>query len=76
MLWTLDDEMTDGRLQVRYPYFESAEPIAFDDAGTYTDGDREISSTRTYAWNHGVGEILDSMQPHSTGHAQAVSSSG
>lgn len=64
MLWTLDDEMTDGTLQVRYPYFETAEPIAFDDAGTYTDSDSEISSTRTYAWNHGIGEILTALLDH------------
>ncbi|MDZ7727844.1 MAG: class I SAM-dependent methyltransferase [Dehalococcoidia bacterium] len=37
MTATLDDEDPEGRLVVRYPYFETEQPQAWDDAVTYTD---------------------------------------
>lgn len=58
MLWALDDERTDSVLSVRYPYFETTEPMAFDFDDTYTDGDDKVASTRSYEWNHGIGEIV------------------
>jgi SAM-dependent methyltransferase len=32
MLSTVDDERTDGALQLKYPYFETIEPMTFDQA--------------------------------------------
>lgn len=61
MLWTLDDEATDGALQVRYPYFETAEPTAFDETTTYTGDDDTIRNTRTYEWNHALSEIVTAL---------------
>jgi len=34
MLWAIDEKHTD-RLVVDYPYFETADPIVFEDQGTY-----------------------------------------
>lgn len=62
MLWAIDDEAdpADG-LTLRFPYFETAEPMAFDSAQTYTDGVARVSNTRMYEWNHGLGEIISAV---------------
>lgn len=57
MLQALADT-TDGTLQVGYPYFETTDPMVFDDTETYTDGDDTLTNTRTYEWNHGLGEVV------------------
>lgn len=65
VLWSLDDrDPTDRTLRVAFPYFETAEPMAFDDTATYTDADADLSSTRTYEWNHGLGEIVTALLDH------------
>jgi SAM-dependent methyltransferase len=44
-----------------YGYFEEADhPFVSDEASTYTDG-APLSSTRTYEWNHALGEIIASL---------------
>lgn len=60
MLLSLADT-TDGTLQIGYPYFETTEPMVFDENATYTDGDTTIKSTRTYEWNHGLGEVVTAV---------------
>jgi len=60
MLWALDDDASDG-LNIAYPYFETVEPIVFDDESTYVDHDAPITNTRTYEWNHGLGEIFTAL---------------
>lgn len=60
MLWAMADT-TDGTLRVEYPYFETLEPMAFDEVETYTDQDAPLVSTRTYEWNHGLGEIVTAV---------------
>lgn len=60
MLWALDDDATSG-LRLRYPYFETAEPMVFDEPTTYVDHDDPIEHTRTYEWNHGLGEIFTAL---------------
>ena len=57
MLQTLADT-TDGSLRLQYPYFETQEPMVFDESGTYTGDDITITNTRTYEWNHGLGEVV------------------
>ena len=65
MLFTLDDDLTsDGRLQLRYPYFETVEPMVFDDETTYVETDARITSTRTYEWNHGLSEVFNALARH------------
>jgi SAM-dependent methyltransferase len=59
VLWSLDwreDEM----LVVRYPYFETDDPVAWDEDSTNA-GSGAVEHTRTYEWNHGIGEILGAL---------------
>jgi SAM-dependent methyltransferase len=52
-----DDEGT----RLVYDYFEDPDsPIVFDDDSTYTDGGR-LDHTRTYEWNHSLGEIVQAL---------------
>jgi SAM-dependent methyltransferase len=60
MLWTLDEERPEG-LIVEYPYFERAEPMVFDDAGTYVATDATFTHNTTHVWNHGLGEIVTAL---------------
>jgi SAM-dependent methyltransferase len=53
--------LADERLEVDYPYFETAEPCSFDSDSSYSDGDAAITSTRNYQWNHGIGETVTSI---------------
>ncbi len=65
MLWAIDDDRdpADG-LIVKHPYFETDEPMVFDDAETYTDGEARLANTRTYEWNHGIGEVITAVLDH------------
>src|SRR5205814_19105 len=62
VLWSVD-ERDDDLLVIRYPYFETPDPTAFDDGpGTYTDGDASaMTHTATREWNHGLGEIVQAV---------------
>ncbi len=61
MLWTLEDERSDGLLVADYPYFEREEPIIFDDPGTYAETDATFTQNLTHEWNHGLGEIVTAL---------------
>jgi SAM-dependent methyltransferase len=61
MLWTLDDERSDGLLVAVYPYFERPEPMVFDDPGTYVETKSAFSQNLTHQWNHGLGEIVTGL---------------
>jgi SAM-dependent methyltransferase len=63
VLWTLDDEEPEQRLLIRYPYFETSEPLAWDDEVTYTDDPegRGLTNTRNYEWNHALSEIITAL---------------
>ena len=60
MLWALDDDASDG-LRVTYPYFETEKPLVFDEQTTYVEHEEPITNTRTYQWNHGLGEIITAL---------------
>ncbi len=60
MAMALDETVTD-RLVVRYPYFETEQPMTFDEPQTYTDGEQKITNTRTYEWSHGIGEVVSAL---------------
>lgn len=64
MLATLDDDSAERTLQIRYPYFETAKPIVFDDATSYTGDGTKITHARNYEWNHGIGEIITALLDH------------
>ena len=57
LAWALADD--EPRLQ--HTYFEEAEPYVDDSPDTYTDGDTRIGSTRSYEWNHSLGEITGAL---------------
>jgi SAM-dependent methyltransferase len=61
MLWALEDGRPDHLLVVEYPYFERAEPMVFDEGGTYVETDAVFTHNRTHEWNHGLGEIITAL---------------
>jgi SAM-dependent methyltransferase len=63
VLWSLDDVRTEPEYIMRYAYFETEEPLVWDEGITYTDNDTglAITSTRTYEWNHGLGEVVTAL---------------
>ena len=61
VLWSMDYERKDGLKCLKFPYFEKAEPMRWDDSQTYTDGETPLGHTVTYEWNHSMGEIITSL---------------
>lgn len=61
VLWALDQERDDDVLALRYPYFETAEPLVEDSPGTYVATDAVLEHTVTHQWNHGIGEIATAV---------------
>ncbi|WP_218021593.1 class I SAM-dependent methyltransferase [Nocardia acidivorans] len=55
------DETQLDRLVIGYPYFETAEPMVFDEGGTYVETVGVVSKTVTHEWNHGLGEIVGAV---------------
>ena len=43
------------------PYFEQAAPLGWNDDSTYVEVSAPLTSTRTYEWNHGLGEIVTAL---------------
>ena len=60
MLATIDESRTD-LIVVEYPYFERAEPMVFDDSGTYVATETEFAATKTHEWSHGLGETISAL---------------
>lgn len=60
ILWAMDESITDD-LYLRFPYFEHTEPIEWDDAESYVPTTRALTSTKTYEWNHSLGEIITAL---------------
>jgi SAM-dependent methyltransferase len=60
MLWAIDERHTD-RLVIDYPYFETQQPIVFEDPTTYVEGDARLEHAVTLSWNHGLGEIVSAL---------------
>lgn len=62
MLWSLDDTRSgDNLLVVDFPYFERAEPLRWDDGGTYVETDAVFEHTTSYSWSHGLGEVVTAV---------------
>jgi SAM-dependent methyltransferase len=60
MLWALDDRRSDS-LVVEFPYFETPEPLVWDEGGTYVSTDVVFRHTVSHSWNHGLGEIVTAL---------------
>jgi SAM-dependent methyltransferase len=59
MLWATED-LGDGRVEIKYPYFETDVPTRFEEPNSYTDGG-EVAEPVSYEWNHGLGEIVQAV---------------
>jgi SAM-dependent methyltransferase len=60
VLWALDERHTD-KLVLDYPYFETVDPVVFDEPGTYVETEVEFQNTVSHSWNHGLGEIVTAL---------------
>jgi SAM-dependent methyltransferase len=56
-----DDDEGVTELRVRYPYFRTAEPLAFKVQGSYADRSARVNQEVEYDWNHGLGEIVTAL---------------
>jgi hypothetical protein len=56
----MDERLADD-LHLRFSYFEQAEPLEWDDDTTYVATDRPLTATKTYEWNHSLGEIVTAL---------------
>ncbi|HVE62992.1 MAG TPA: class I SAM-dependent methyltransferase [Mycobacteriales bacterium] len=61
VLWSLADRREGNELIVEFPYFEQAEPLVWDEDGTYVETDVSFTHTKTLEWNHGIGEIVTAL---------------
>jgi 2-polyprenyl-3-methyl-5-hydroxy-6-metoxy-1,4-benzoquinol methylase len=61
MLWTLEDERTDGLLVVHHPYFEQPEPTVFEIGGTYVQTDQVFETTTSHEWSHALSQIVGAL---------------
>jgi SAM-dependent methyltransferase len=48
-------------LRVKYPYFEQAEPVRFEEEGTYADRKAKTVNNVTYEWSHSLSDIFMSL---------------
>ena len=55
------EQAEDGRLVPTYPYFQGAEPIAFDEETTYTGDTDTLKNARAYEWRHPIGEVVTAL---------------
>lgn len=56
ILYAVDETILDGPT-LRYAYFNSA-PLEWDEATTYVETTEKLHATKTYSWNHGMGELI------------------
>jgi SAM-dependent methyltransferase len=61
VLWSLEYERPDRLLVLEYPYFESKEPLVWNEPGTYVETDVVFEHNTTHEWNHGLGEIVTAL---------------
>jgi len=60
LAWALSDD----DLSLAYTYFEESAPFIDDSDKTYTDATRPVEHTRSYEWNHSLGEIVTALVIH------------
>lgn len=61
LLWALCNPRPDELLVLEYPYFETAGGTEFIEPKTYVEHEADLSSPRSIAFNHGIGEILTAI---------------
>jgi len=60
VLWSIDDQRSDGLLVMQEGYFEHAEPRISETDATYVDGPK-FEPRANSEWNHGLGEIVTAV---------------
>lgn len=63
ILWAVDESLDDD-LHLRFPYFERQEPLEWDDEQSYVPTAAALTATKTYEWNHSLGEIVTALIEH------------
>ncbi|ADB29284.1 Methyltransferase type 12 [Kribbella flavida DSM 17836] len=64
MLWAVSGDRGPDLLTVDHPYFETEEPMVWDEGGTYVQTEVEFQHNVTHEWNHGLGEIVTALLSH------------
>lgn len=59
--YVFDDERTDEQLVYRYPYFPGAEPLRWEEDGTYADTTAKIRNRVTYEWPYTLGGVVTAL---------------
>ncbi|MHB8467102.1 MAG: class I SAM-dependent methyltransferase [Acidimicrobiales bacterium] len=60
LAWALADD----DVRIAHTYFEERDPYVDDRDVTYTDGEGRVAHTRSYEWNHSIGEIVTAVIDH------------
>jgi SAM-dependent methyltransferase len=55
------DSSAEVDLQVIGPYFTPAEPLVFEDDGSYADRDAKLLNRRTNSWPHPISDVVTSL---------------
>ncbi len=61
VLWSLDYDREDTELVLRFPYFETPDPVVDISEGSYVEVESELANTESHSWNHGLGEIITAL---------------
>ncbi len=56
--------LADDDLRIEHSCLEEPEPFVDDSDVTYTDGDGRVAASRSYEWNHSIGEIVTAVLDH------------
>lgn len=68
MLDTLEPDPATGKPVPAWPYFEHADPVVWDEAGTYVEPAaahaHTITHTETHTWSHALGETVTALLGH------------
>jgi SAM-dependent methyltransferase len=59
--YVFHDEEDAEDLKVFYPYFHSAEPLRFQEQGSYAAPGADVLHTVTYEWQHSLGDVVNSL---------------
>jgi SAM-dependent methyltransferase len=60
LLWAMDETLDDD-LHLRLPYWEHPEPTEWDGDQSYVATTTPLTATKTYEWNHSLGEVVTAL---------------
>lgn len=60
ILFSVDETLLDGPT-LRFPYFNKGAPLEWDDTKSYVETSEPLHATKTFSWNHGMGQIITSL---------------